>query len=291
MKLLWKFNLVFLLVFAIGLGVSAYVSRQLLQKQGREEVVDRARLMMEKALAVRNYTTTQITPLLETQMKYSFLPQSIPAFAATEVITALRTKYPDYSYKEAVLNPTNPRDRAIEWEADIVTQFRTDPQRKEFIGERDTPSGRSLYIARPIQIVNPGCLRCHSTVEAAPRTLIERYGNANGFGWNHNEIVGAQIVSVPMEVPLQRARDAFGVVMASLAAVFVAIGVALNLMLWKMVVQPISRLSAVADQVSLGDMNAPPFEERGGRDEIAVLSASFNRMRRSLVEALKMLEG
>lgn len=291
MKLLWKFNLVFLLVFAIGLGVSAYVSRQLLQQQGREEVVDRARLMMEKALAVRNYTTTQITPLLETQMKYSFLPQSIPAFAATEVITALRTKYPDYSYKEAVLNPTNPRDRAIEWEADIVAQFRNDPQRKEFIGERDTPSGRSLYIARPIQIVNPGCLLCHSTVEAAPRTLIERYGNANGFGWNHNEIVGAQIVSVPMEVPLQRARDAFGVVMASLAAVFVAIGVALNLMLWKMVVQPISRLSAVADQVSLGDMNAPPFEERGGRDEIAVLSASFNRMRRSLVEALKMLEG
>lgn len=289
MKLLWKFNLVFLLVFALGLGVSAYVSRSLLQDNAREEVLDRARLLMEKALAVRAYTTGQITPLLETQMKYSFLPQSVPAFAATEVIAALHAKYPDYSYKEAVLNPTNPRDRAVEWEVDVVNEFRNDAQRKEFVGERDTPTGRALYIARPIQISNPACLRCHSTVDAAPRPMIERYGPANGFGWNHNEIIGAQIVSVPMAVPLQRAEGAFGVFVGSLAAVFAAVALVLNLMLWKLVVQPISRLSAVADQVSLGDMNAPTFE-RAGRDEISVLAASFNRMRRSLVEALKLLE-
>lgn len=289
MKLLWKFNLVFLLVFALGLGASAFVSRRLLQDNAREEVLDRARLLMEKALAVRAYTTGQITPLLETQMKYSFLPQSVPAFAATEVIAALHAKYPDYSYKEAVLNPTNPRDRAVEWEVDVVNQFRNDAQHKEFVGERDTPTGRALYIARPIQISNPACLRCHSTVDAAPRPMIERYGPANGFGWNHNEIIGAQIVSVPMAVPLQRADSAFGVFVGSLAAVFAAVALVLNLMLWKLVVQPISRLSAVADQVSLGDMNAPTFE-RAGRDEISVLAASFNRMRRSLVEALKLLE-
>jgi protein-histidine pros-kinase len=36
-------------------------------------------------------------------------------------------------------------------------------------------------------------------------------------------------------------------------------------------------------------MDAPEFAERG-RDEIASLGASFNRMRRSLANALKLLE-
>jgi protein-histidine pros-kinase len=32
--------------------------------------------------------------------------------------------------------------------------------------------------------------------------MIAIYGTNNGFGWKENEIVGAQIVSVPMSVPL-----------------------------------------------------------------------------------------
>lgn len=109
-----------------------------------------------------------------------------------------------------------------------------------------------MFIARPIRITNPVCLQCHSTVDAAPATMIEKYGNSNGFGWKLNETLGAQVVSVPMAVPLKRADDAFGLVMGSLAGVFVFIGVVLNLMLWKLVIQPVTRLSALADRVSLG---------------------------------------
>src|SRR3984893_12891536 len=45
-----------------------------------------------------------------------FHPQSVPAFAATEIFGYLREKFPDYFYKEATLKPTNPRDRATDWE-------------------------------------------------------------------------------------------------------------------------------------------------------------------------------
>lgn len=289
MKLLVKFNLVFILVFVLGLAATGYISRDLLQRNAQQEVLDHARLLMEKALAVRSYTSGQIAPLLDTQMKYTFLPQSVPAYSATEVLGTLQKKYPDYHYKEATLNPTNPRDRAVEWEVDIVNQFRNSQETKEFVGERDTPAGRSLYIARPIRISDPACLRCHSTVEAAPKPMIDKYGPANGFGWNLNEVIGAQVISVPMAVPLQRADRVFGVFMASLTAVFVVIGLALNLMLWKLVIQPVSRLSKIADSVSLGDMSAPEFAT-GSRDEIGTLAESFSRMRKSLVQALKMLE-
>jgi HAMP domain-containing protein len=289
MKLLFKFNLVFILVFALGLAATGYVSWALLERNAREEIAQNARLLMDTALAARTYTSSQVNPLLETQMKYTFLPQSVPAYSATEVFNDLRKKHAEYAYKEAVLNPTNPRNRAVDWETDIITQFRGDKDSTELIGDRDTPNGRSFYVARPIRITNQACLRCHSTIDAAPKTMLERYGPANGFGWTLNDVVGAQIISVPTKVPLERAERAFTVFMGSIAGVFVAIGVVLNLMLWALVIRPIGKLSQFADRVSLGELEIPEFK-RNSRDEIGMLSRSIARMRTSMVQAMRMLE-
>jgi len=289
MKLVLKFNLAFIGMFLLGLLVSGMVSYNLLQNNARDEIVQNARIMMEAALSTRSYTSNQIRPLLETQMKYLFLPQSVPAYAAAEYFNDLRKKYPEYSYKEATLNPTNPRDRASDWEADLVATFRQGNQQTEIIGERDAPTGRVLYLARPIQVKSDACLTCHSTVDAAPKTMIDYYGNANGFGWKLNEIIGAQIMSVPTAVPVQRAQATFKVFMASLTAVFLVIFVVLNAMLYYIVIRPITTLSHLADHVSLGQLEVPEFTVRG-RDEIGVLADSFARMRKSLTKAMKMLE-
>ena len=289
MKLIVKFNLVLLLVFAIAFLAVGYVSSRLLQRNAKEEILENARIMMEAALAVRTYTNTQIKPLLETQIKYSFLPQSVPAYSANQYFEQLRKACPDYSYKEATLNPTNPVNRATDWEADIVRYFRESRERTELVGERDTPNGRSLYIARPMKIKDAKCLYCHDTPESAPRTMIERYGSDNGFGWKLNDILTAQIVSAPMQLPIQRAKTAFAGFMLSLAAVFVVIFTAVNAMLIFLVTRPVNRLSNIANEVSLGNLEVADFQ-MSGKDEIAALSESFSRMRKSLIEAIKMLE-
>jgi protein-histidine pros-kinase len=289
MKLLLKFNLIFVLVMAIGIAISGWISRSLLQEQARDEVVSTARLIMEQALAVRSYTTGQISGLLQEQMKSEFLPQSVPSYSAVEVLRAVHAKYPDYGYKEATLNPTNPRDRADGWEVDIVNAFRNETELKELVGQRDTPTGRSLYVSRPMRITNPACLQCHSSVEAAPKTMIEKYGPANGFGWQLNEVIGAQLVSVPMALPLRRADQAFKLFIGSLIGVFAVVGVVLNVMIWLVVVRPVTLLSELADKVSQGDLAAADFETRS-RDEIGTLAQSFSRMRASVVQAMKMLD-
>jgi methyl-accepting chemotaxis protein len=288
MGLRLKFNIVLALVFAAGMAVSAYVSHQLLQNNAKQEVLRNAGLMMEAALAVRGYTVSQVKPLIEYQLAEKFLPQSVPAYAASETFNSLRKKYPDFSYKEALLNPTNPRNKAVEWENDIVNNFRNTGATSEVTGERDTPVGRMLYIARPIQIKDAACLACHSVPSAAPASMIKLYGDANGFGWKHQEIVGAQVVSVPMSLPIKNANEAFLTFMASLAAIFIVTFVVLNLMLSVMIIRPIARMSASADKISQGDFNVPEFGK--GKDEIATLGTSFNRMRRSLQKALKLIE-
>ena len=288
MKLVVKFNLVLITVLALGLILTGTLSYRILQQNARNEIVERAGMMMEAALAVRSYTVSEIRPLLALQMKTNFLPQTVPAYAATQAFTKLRKTHQEYTYKEATLNPTNPRDRAADWEADIIQEFRNRGESKEIVGVRETPTGATLYLARPIQITDGGCLVCHSTVDAAPKTMLALYGEANGFGWKLNEIVGAQIVSVPMSVPIAQAERAFQTFMGSLVGVFTLIIVVLNVMLRIIVINPVTRMSQIADEVSRGQMEAEEFSEKGN-DEISLLGASFNRMRRSLEKAMKML--
>lgn len=289
MKLTLKLNLVLIIVFSLGLAGTGIPTYRILQDNAFEDEVQRAAMMMDAALAVRRYTVKEIKPLLALQMKKVFLPQSVPAYAATTIFTSVREKHPEFSYREATLNPSNPQNQAMAWEADIVQAFRNNPDRKEVISIRDTPTGKSLYLARPMRVKDPGCLTCHGTVERAPKALKTKYGTANGFGWKMNEVVGARIISIPLSVPLTRAKDTFITFMTSFVAVFVIGIIILNLMLRSIVIKPVTKMARIADDVSKGNMEAPEFSERGA-NEISVLAASFNRMRRGLEKAMKMLE-
>jgi len=289
-KLILKINLIVAVVYLVAASVAAYVVNELLLRNAREEIVQNANIMMEAASAVRFYTSTQINPLLQTQMKYEFPPQSVPAYSANEYFNVLRKNYPEYTYKEATLNPTNPRDRATDWEADIVNTFRNTPTTRRLVGERDSQSGRMLYMAIPLSVTAPTCLECHSDVAHAPRTMLAKYGEANGFGWQLKEIIGAQIVSVPMDVAIKRAHDTFRVFLLLLVGLFVFLFLALYLQLYTQVVRRVRKLAQIADRVSMGDLEAPEFVARGN-DEIATLANSFGRMRKSLVQALKMIDG
>jgi len=290
LKLIWKFNFVLVAIFLLAYGITALVAHGVLQANAKDEILRTARLMMEAAQATRDYTNTQIKPLLETQLKYVFLPQTVPAFAATEQFNELRKKHADFVYKEAALNPTNPRDRASDWEADVINEFRKTPTTPESSGERETPNGRALYLARPIQIRSQACLECHSTVDVAPKTMLDLYGNSNGFGWKMNEIIGVQLVSVPTAVPIARANQAFRTLMLALAGVFLLMLAMMNVMLYALVVRRVTRVSKIADQVSLGNMDAGEFKSRS-KDEIGVLTEALGRMKTSVVQAMNMLDG
>ena len=288
MGLRLKFNLVLLAVFVVGLGATGYVSYELLHRNAREEVLRNAGVMMEASLSMRHYTVANVRPLLPYDAE-KFLPESVPAFAATEIMTLLRKKYPDYSYKEAALNPTNPRNRAVEWESDIVNAFRNDAGRTEISGVRDTPTGRSLYLARPFRIKDPTCLGCHTTAATAPPAMVKIYGPSNGFGWQLNEVIGAQIVSVPMGLPIRNANRAFVTFISSLAVVFAVLFIVLNVMLTQLIVEPITQLSQAAEQISKGRLDITELPAQG-RDEMAQLGEAFNRMRRSLEKAISLID-
>ncbi len=291
MKLLVKFNLLLIAVFGVGLFLISFAARAFLQKQAQSEVLREAALMSASASATSGYTEKNISPLLEKTPEHAaiFLPQTIPFYAATSTFEQLRKDHPDYTLREATLNPTNLSDRATDWEADIVNRFRSFPNETELIRTRDGATGSILAVAHPIR-VEQGCLQCHSTPSAAPRAMLKHYGNRNGFGWNLNEVVGAQIISVPTSVPLQMAAQGLRELLVELSIIFLLAIILIDAGLYYIVVRPLRTISASADRISQGEMDLAQLPV-SGNDEVAQVTRSFNRMHTSLKKALDLLNG
>jgi len=289
MKLLTKFNLILLVVFGTGGAIISQFAYSFLINNARREVMHEAELMMASARAVRDYTSSDLAPLLEQNPQHTtkFLPETIPFSAAVTTFNKLRQRYPDYAFREASLNPTNPEHRATDWEADVITNLRDHPEEKQFSGVRETPMGDSLYVATPIS-ADPPCLECHSRPAAAPPAMIATYGANNGFGWKPGSIVAAEIVSVPMSVPVQNAKRAFHQLLIYLVITLIATLIVLDTGVYFIVIHPLKVMSQTADRVSKGETNPAPLPVKGS-DEISVLTASFNRMQASLAKAFKML--
>lgn len=98
MKLATKFNLILITTLLIGYMIAGYGSYYVLSKNAKQEVLDRANLLMESAQAIRKYTTEEIRPLLAVQNKRQFLPQTVAAYAATQTFVQMQKTNPDYSY-------------------------------------------------------------------------------------------------------------------------------------------------------------------------------------------------
>ena len=282
-----KFNLLLLVVALAGFALFAVAANPLVDAIAREEVLQSSRIMMESAAGARKYTSEQIAPILRPQIAGHFYPQSVSAYAAKRNFDVIHSKFPDFAYREAALNPTNPQDRAEDWEADIINDFRAHPTKTETSFVRTTPIGPMLELARPL-VNKAACMECHNTAAAAPASMVSLYGSQNGFGWKPGEIIGAQIVSVPMSTSATRAEHIRRLFILPFAGFLLLLFFSVNVLLNFVVVRPLERIAAAAETISTGDMDAPEFVYPQ-KDQIGRLSRSFNRMHRSLAEALRML--
>lgn len=288
MNLTTKINIILITTFSVGLTLGGYYSYLLTEDNALQQVTDQAELIMQEALAVRSYTVNEIRPLLNKNKDGQFHPQTVPAYGATQTSNLVRKSRPNYFYKEAVFNPTNPRNKATPEQEKIINQFILNPDLKKLVGSQEENANKSLYISYPIKITNPKCLACHSSPEAAPAAMRAIYGDKGGFGWKLNEIVGTQMVVVPYKLPAELARKTFYSFLISLGLIFLILFIVINIAIRSLVIKPVTILTKMSDQVSKGNLRDDEIDVKG-KDEIADMSRSFNRMRRSIIKIVQML--
>ncbi|WP_138464461.1 DUF3365 domain-containing protein [Poseidonocella sp. HB161398] len=289
MKMRAKFNLAliaaFLPAFALTLAVSAFLIYRNVERQLLHEVA----ILSAQSDVIRRYTSREVTPLLTAHPSGTFLPQSVPFWVLYNNYRDLEAHLPAYSVRYPTLNPTNPANAPEPWQAELIAEFRADPALGEQVVERDTDAGRMLSVVRPVSVSDPACLECHSSPEAAPPGYTDLFGGDGGFGWELGEVVGAEVITVPMKLVLTRASGMMTTLSIGLLSTYALMMAVLNLLLQRVVIAPVRALRDAAADVSFEDADVRPVEIRG-EDEVAELAAEFNRLRGMLANAVKMLE-
>jgi HAMP domain-containing protein len=275
-----------LLVLLIGLN-------SLFTHYATSQIDHHASSMMGFMDAVRQYTNNHIDPIISPQNQTSdkFLPESIPSFSSQRVLAYLKANgdYANYSYREAALNPTNPLDRADPLETQLIRAFRANADFNMLTGIRQAAGSTLHYVAKPIRVSDKKCLACHSTYQAAPKSLVATYGKENGFSWKLGEVVGAQIVSVPIDAIYQAKNDSLRLVGKLNLTAYVVTSVVLLAFISRAIVRPMREISSRAFEASIHP-DRVEFSEKHRADEIGRIAQSIERMKQSLLIAMQMLK-
>ncbi|MEH2242792.1 c-type heme family protein [Nostoc sp.] len=296
-----KLTTLMLTIFLGGLIIGSVIFYNILFDSAKNELNTQANVLISTMDSVRRYNQDKVHPLLEKQSEEKLLLESIPSYAVHEVFDILtnsyKDKYGEYRYKDAMINPTNLKDKATDEEIKIIDKLSLSQQDK-LVGQNIDQGflmingENKFYSARPIKITQSSCLNCHSSLDKSPKSLQilyeqGKYKPNQGFGWELNKIIGTKIIYVPAKQVYKTTNEHFVLILVIFTAIFAVTIFLATLWLKKYVVQPLNRITQVAEAVSLGDMDVE-FKKHSD-DEIGRLADAFTRMKTSLEIALKRL--
>ncbi len=283
-----RFTLILSAVFLVGIVIGGTANWRALEGRAQDEVAAQGTLLIESMNAVRAYTTSNVKPLLVDELAASpkFISETVPAFSARSVFANFRKQvdFETFLYKEASLDPTNPLDKADDFEADLLRNMISGATSGEVNGYRTQSGSRLFYIARPLTIKAESCLECHSSPEKAPASLIATYGDKGGFGWQVGQTVAVQIIYVPAQEVFDATWRTFTLVMSVFVIIFALIILLINTLLRRYVIQPVDVLSGLARKISAddnfaSDLDGPALQAVTTRpDELGNLAQVFKKM-------------
>jgi len=118
--------------------------------------------------------------------------------------------------------------------------------------------------------------------------MVAKYGPNNGFGWHVGEIVGVQLLTVPVTQQFRSTLELVSILIGGLALIFAIAYFALTAAMEASVAGPLEKLARAADDGSRSSVTTPELPSAGAR-EIRVLADAIQRLRVSLVKALSQL--
>lgn len=263
-KLGTQFTLLLTLIFVGGIVLSGVTLSSAMRHKAEDEITTKAEILTQAMNAVRSYTSNQVAPLLQEKLVTSpeFISETVPAYSAITVFENFRKQpeYNDFFYKEATLNPTNLRDKADEFEVDLVEKFRAQPDLTKLSGYRNLAGVEQFFTARPLRVTAASCLQCHSTPEAAPKSQIASFGSEHGFGWQLNDIVAAQTLYVPSDEVFAKGNQYLILTMGIFISIFAILSLLINRLLKRRVIRPVRQVTAIAQNLTASSITAEKVE-------------------------------
>lgn len=202
-----RFSLMLIIIYIISLPIISTVTYLILKQNAIRDAYNAGKLHLSTMEATKHYVADKLRPVLQREMPGRFIVEGMSrSYVAGNIAETVHQELPQYKYKNASLNPRNPKNKADEFEAGIINKFRENKELKEWRSFRSGPDGKYYVIARVGAPFSADCLRCHGDPAAAPEELIKRYGPTAGLNMIPGDIVDAIVVYIPIHVPLDSAK-------------------------------------------------------------------------------------
>lgn len=233
-------NLVLAGIGAAAIVVSGAILWVYLDQKSVQDIRASAQLQMRTAEAIRKYTVDYLQAVIPNsgEVGSAFHAEAVPSFGANTTMAELHKRMPGYSYREVALNPTNTKNQALGWTVDIVEGLRRPQAPADAYSVTGEGAQRLMHFSRPIRVDSPKCLRCHGEPAAAPASMRAIYGDKHGFGWQLGEVIGAQIVSVPVAMQTKERDQAFILFLAGTTGMLLLVMAVVNWMVSRSVLRP-----------------------------------------------------
>ncbi len=272
----------------LAIAVIGITSYQLSIKNALNEAKTKSNIILNYAMATKQYMKKVQRPLVKELIENDrFYPELMSGFVvARGTFELFKKSSPDYTFKQATLDPLNPSNKADQDEVEFINTFAQNPALESMEG-RITKNGNDLfYFAQPIKINSSGCLNCHGDPYDAPKDQVEIYGTETGYNWKLNDTVAAFIVYVPTATAIAAAQKLSVTLVLIGAGGILLVLIVLWFFLDRSVVLPIVQLAQRTESFSLGENLDEPIINKS-TNEIGTLAHAIERLRISLVKLLK----
>jgi methyl-accepting chemotaxis protein WspA len=270
-KIAFGISALFILATLICVIGSTWFFRETMMNQYEEK----AEMMLFAMKAVRAHMGSVIRPEANKFISPDdFITQlQSTSFTAKGVFAKIDEKRRHgFNFKTASIKPRNPANAATELDAEIIAileEMNVQGRDPFWQGIRKI-NGVENFIIAAGEINKPSCEQCHSTPEAAPRGLKEKYPPADdrSYGRITGKIESAEIVEVPIASMTKEVNAINAVIVASASLALVMVLAFLTVGL-RYVFRPMVHMTSVAEKIADGDIQA-------AADELHCTSADQN---------------
>ena len=256
------------------------------------EISQRSRMLLAQSDAVQDYVKTVLRPqMFENLPQGRFILQAMSSsYISRQVMARLNVhEASDYHYRRVAIKPRNPASTPDAFETRLITSFAASPA-LTFWEDTTRVNGREYHlVARPVTFTR-SCMQCHGDPKDAPRELIDRYGDKNGFHYRENEVGGVVVAGFPVDLIKNPARELTLQYLSLYLLGIMCFAGLISLFFDRLVMKNLQNLTRIFKNRFSGEQEQSIIERLGKKDEIEGLVEGIDELAGHLSHARQELE-